>query len=142
MVNQSKLPLHDGFRSEPSDYLTTGQAAAACAVTPDAVLKWIRAARLPATRTPGGHYRIHRRALMDFMAERPSGGRAVQYCWQFVGTDGDIRPTCRSCLVYRTRARLCFEMASELRGQGRAKLVCHTPCEECDFYRMASSRAG
>jgi len=142
MVSRAKLPARDWISPEPSEYVTTGQAADICSVTADAVLKWIRAARLPATRTPGGHYRIHRRALMDFLAERPSGGRAVQYCWQFVGTDGDIQPTCRGCLVYRTRARLCYEMASALRGEGRAKFFCHTPCEECEFFRLASGQVG
>ena len=37
---------------------TTGQAARLCSVTPDTVLKWIKAGRIEAQRTAGGHYRI------------------------------------------------------------------------------------
>ena len=39
-------------------WLSTGEAAKLCSVTPDAVQKWIRSRRLAAQKTPGGHYRI------------------------------------------------------------------------------------
>ncbi|MHC4663312.1 MAG: helix-turn-helix domain-containing protein, partial [Planctomycetota bacterium] len=44
-------------------YLTTGQAAIRCSVSPDTVLKWIRSGLLPARKTAGGHHRINERDL-------------------------------------------------------------------------------
>ncbi len=49
-------------------FLTTGQSAAALGVSVNAVKAWIRAARLPALRTPGGHHRIPERDLLAFKA--------------------------------------------------------------------------
>ncbi|MFQ5353886.1 MAG: helix-turn-helix domain-containing protein, partial [Thermodesulfobacteriota bacterium] len=39
---------------------TTGEVAEFCDVTINAVKKWIAAGKLPAYRTPGGHFRIER----------------------------------------------------------------------------------
>ncbi|WP_457826562.1 MerR family transcriptional regulator, partial [Staphylococcus aureus] len=45
--------------TEPEkDYLTTSQAARLLAVSPDTVLKWVRAGKVKSYRTLGGHFRI------------------------------------------------------------------------------------
>jgi len=113
-----------------------------CSVTPDTVLKWVNSGKLPAHRTPGGHCRIHRVALFEFLSKRPPrGGRdAYQFCWEFNRKDSGIRQACRSCLVYRARASRCYEMAQELEDDGSAKLICRTPCKECEFYEIVMSR--
>lgn len=49
-------------------FLTTGQSAAVLGVTVNAVKAWIRAAQLPALRTPGGHHRIPEPDLLAFKA--------------------------------------------------------------------------
>ena len=64
--------------------LTTGQAAKLCAVSTDTVLKWIRKGRLKAFRTAGGHCRINRPDLQEWMAsdvpQLPSHeGRAARH---------------------------------------------------------------
>lgn len=46
---------------------TTKDAARYCHVTPMTVLNWIKAGRLEAHRTPGGHYRIRRDDFKDFL---------------------------------------------------------------------------
>ncbi len=46
---------------------TTGEIAEFCDVTINAVKKWIAAGKLPAFRTPGGHYRIERRDFRAFV---------------------------------------------------------------------------
>ena len=40
------------------DYLTTTQAAKLLSVTPDTVLKWVKAGKVKSYRTLGGHFRI------------------------------------------------------------------------------------
>lgn len=46
---------------------TTGEVAAFCHVTINAVKKWIASGKLQAFRTPGGHFRINREDFMAFL---------------------------------------------------------------------------
>ena len=46
---------------------TTGEVANFCDVTINAVKKWISSGKLPAFRTPGGHYRIERKDFEAFV---------------------------------------------------------------------------
>jgi len=123
------------------EYLTTGQAAALCSVTPDTVLKWVNSGKLPARRTPGGHCRIHKRALIDLLAQRTDESNIFNYCWEYNSKGGEPSAVCRSCLVYRARASRCYEIANEIEEEGHAKLACRTPCEECEFYTMATTKS-
>jgi excisionase family DNA binding protein len=50
-------------------FLTTGEVAKYCAVTHLTVVNWIRAGKLMASRTPGGHNRIRREDLLQFLVE-------------------------------------------------------------------------
>ena len=53
------------------ELLSTGEVARLCGVTRDAVLKWIKKGKLPATQTPGGHFRIPREACQGMAMEGP-----------------------------------------------------------------------
>ncbi len=46
---------------------TTGEVAAFCHVTINAVKKWIAAGKLVAFRTPGGHFRVNREDFLTFL---------------------------------------------------------------------------
>jgi len=50
-------------------FLTTGEIARYCAVSHLTVTNWIRAGKLCASRTPGGHSRIGREDLLRFLVE-------------------------------------------------------------------------
>ena len=50
-------------------FLTTGEIAWFCAVSHLTVTNWIRAGKLCASRTPGGHRRIRREDLLRFLIE-------------------------------------------------------------------------
>lgn len=50
-----------------SQPLTTGQVAKYCRVSSVAVWKWIKQGKLRAYRLPGGHYRVERGALKEFL---------------------------------------------------------------------------
>jgi excisionase family DNA binding protein len=50
-------------------FLTTGEIARYCAVSHLTVTNWIRAGKLFASRTPGGHNRIRREDLLRFLIE-------------------------------------------------------------------------
>jgi excisionase family DNA binding protein len=47
--------------------LTTSEVAQYCQVTNDGVVKWIKAKKLKAYSTPGGHYRIRKTDFKDFL---------------------------------------------------------------------------
>jgi excisionase family DNA binding protein len=125
------------------EYLTTGQAARLCSVTPDAVLKWIKAGKIKANRTPGGHYRIHRKNLEpmigskeDAEKRRPAPMKSFQYCWEFNAGGDEVSADCLDCIVFRARARRCYEM-TELQSQiGPGKHFCEESCDDCDYYKL------
>jgi len=47
--------------------LTTGEVATYCHVSKESVVKWIKGGKLKAYRTPGGHYRILKNTLKEFL---------------------------------------------------------------------------
>jgi excisionase family DNA binding protein len=49
------------------EYISVGFIAKHCGVSNTTVLRWISAGHLPAFRLPGGHYRIGREDLADFL---------------------------------------------------------------------------
>jgi excisionase family DNA binding protein len=127
--------------------LSTGEAAELCSVTPDTVLKWIRAGKIPATRTPGGHHRISRSALIPLIKKKEAGGAVsdgsspFQYCWEFYSDLGTTPEGCKQCVVYRSRTLRCYEMSSLPADAGYVGLFCEGDCEECEYHRMVSGQA-
>lgn len=126
------------------ELLSTGQAARLCAVTPDTVLKWIKAGKLRATRTAGGHYRIRPEHLP--LAEMAGAGSEAttagatatghaRFCWEFYSQDGEVPSECEQCLVYRSRALRCFEMSRLGRDHGYRGAFCKSSCERCEYYQ-------
>lgn len=122
-------------------WLSTGEAARLCSVERDTVLKWIKRGRIPAVRTPGGHYRIARQDLERLRAASPARHRpagqpdAGWRCWEFMAAGGPMRSECRDCLAYRTRASFCFGLR-EQPGLA-AGILCWDwlACRDCPYYR-------
>lgn len=50
-------------------YLTTGKAARLCGVHVNTIKGWIRKGALPATLMPSGHWRITKKAFLEFLSE-------------------------------------------------------------------------
>ena len=55
--------------SKVKNYLTTRDAAALFDVDPATVLRWIKSGKIPAIRTPGGHYHINRNVFLTKMIQ-------------------------------------------------------------------------
>lgn len=124
--------------------LSTGKVAQQLSVTPDTVLKWIKGGRLRATRTAGGHYRVAQ-ADLDFLIEDgfetgSVGENGFVYCWEYYATDGEPGESCLDCLVYRTRARRCYEMSDLGAEVGYAGTYCTNTCDECSYYQEVVRR--
>jgi excisionase family DNA binding protein len=137
--------------SNGSSYLTTGQAAKLCSVTPDTILKWIKKGRLAATRTAGGHYRIERSDLEPYIPRRRArpevAGRApavedqVPHCWELFTDNGSVREDCEQCVVYKVGAERCFVMAELDVEIGHSRLLCQSSCDDCAYYRWVQGMA-
>jgi excisionase family DNA binding protein len=122
--------------------LTTGQAARYCLVSPDTIVKWIKAKRLPAQRTVGGQFRIFVDGLRQFMVENEMSTELLDaecdcrpYCWEYHrwvrGAAGTSGSACSRCPVYRTKALNCFELRAISVGCG-----CEDrKCEDCAYFK-------
>ncbi len=124
------------------EFLTTGEVAVMISVTPDAVLKWIKTGKIPASRTIGGHFRIHRNAIPSYLFDKEMPQRVeeqnnlFQYCWEFNTKNEEDLEECRGCIVYRARAKCCFEMIKLPAEAGHFKKFCLKSCEDCDYYKV------
>jgi len=134
------------------DLLSTGEVARLCGVSRDAVLKWIKKGKLPATRTPGGHFRILREACHGLAMEGPHlipgisrTGEARESgplrCWEYFGDSGLPREVCESCLVYLARAQNCFRLAELGEESGHQLHFCRNDCRTCAYYRACQGLA-
>jgi excisionase family DNA binding protein len=131
--------------------LRTGEVAKLCGVTPDAVLKWIKKGKLPATRTAGGHYRVSREAcvalgLCDSNGDDPVGANAGQVtmeqrCWEYFGQPDAPPESCLNCLVYQAQAQYCYRLAELGKEAGHRHDFCKTDCMDCPFYRACHGLA-
>lgn len=61
-------------QSNDGDILTTFQAAKLCGVSHKSIERWIDSGLLQGFRTPGGHRRLNRSDLLDFIASRRTDG--------------------------------------------------------------------
>lgn len=128
---------------EDQIWLSTGQAAKFCAVTPATVLNWLRTGRLTGVRTPGGHFRIHRDQLAPLLARgRPdnldltsSRAEAPLRCWEYLSESGQVRKECETCVVFQVRSAWCFHIAALGLDTGHARRFCPTSCDDCAYYR-------
>lgn len=129
-------------------YLTTGQAATRCSVSPDTVLKWIRSGLLQARRTAGGHHRIEEKELDRLLdgdrPPEPAQGlrprrRQFRYCWEYYG-NGKVLEGCRGCAVYQMRAHRCYEVARFAPDSTLPRTFCVESCEDCDFYKVVQGQ--
>jgi excisionase family DNA binding protein len=138
-----------------SKYISTGQAAHLCSVTPGTVLKWIHSGWLRARRTPGGHHRIdvHDLKLLVGAHEMPTGDTyltptnpqsgstqrtssrsgQVRYCWEYQNRE-ELPEGCRECAVFQMRAFRCYEVAKIAPDVKHNKIYCHGSCADCDYY--------
>ncbi len=133
------------MKQKNRNWLTTGQAAQLCAVTPATVLSWIRKGRLAGIRTAGGHYRIKREniepLLLDVRNSDHGDGhpqataQSPLRCWEYLSDGGVTRGECKSCVAYKTRAAWCFLLAQAESSEIQIGHACPNNCEECTYYR-------
>ncbi|MEE8576254.1 MAG: excisionase family DNA-binding protein [candidate division Zixibacteria bacterium] len=132
------------------NYYTTSEAARVLSVSPDTVLKWVNAGKIDSFRTPGGHSRIPKDAVMSMLpSSGPDSGQPstdgrtsdFKYCWEFHGINNAMKEECSRCVAYLTRARRCYELR-DLPGQfGALRLHCKLDCAECEYFRLVRNQS-
>jgi len=128
-------------------YYTTTQAAKLLSVSPDTVLKWVKANKLASYRTPGGHHRIPAEAVAALVPEGMlaaiplENSRGYDHCWEFYAGEEGVRNECRDCVAYKSRARRCYEMRSIPEEFGHLRLFCRTECEDCRYYQLTHEQS-
>jgi excisionase family DNA binding protein len=102
------------------------------------IVNWIKAGKLPAQRTAGGQYRIHRSDLRTFMSKTGMKTDAL---------DRDMRPFCweaQSCGCEQACATCPIRLRSELdcflsRARGETHPRCVASCAQCTYHAMWAS---
>jgi len=124
--------------------MSTGQASKLLSVTPDTILKWIKQGKIPAIRTPGGHYRISGDDIDDYITRatqsvdslQSSAGAGLVYCWEYFAVGGQTKLECFDCLVYRAQAFKCYEMNHLSKETGYNGGSCSSDCDTCSYLRF------
>ena len=117
-------------------YLSTGEAAALFDVDPETVLRWINIGEIPAIRTPGGHYRIHKNVFLSKIIRSEDEKQSeLSYCWKFHSDSGKIAKECKQCIAYESRANRCYVLSKIETQIGHAKQFCSESCEDCTYFR-------
>lgn len=136
--------------NKTDDFLTTTQVARRLSVSPDTVLKWVKAGKISSRRTLGGHFRIPESALKSTTL----GGQELavstsnqvhpstyQYCWEHLAGNGPMSPECTECITYRSRSKRCYELRDLPEELGCLRVYCKSDCTECAYYRMVQDQA-
>jgi excisionase family DNA binding protein len=138
--------MNEENKNKNKDYLTTTQAAKLLSVSPDTVLKWVKAGKVKSYRTLGGHFRIPADELTLPASEAAASptesthASSFQYCWEYLAGDGDIKSECKDCITYRSRASRCYEL-KDLPGEfGCLNILCDTECADCEYYKIVSNQ--
>ncbi len=125
------------------EFLTTTEAARLLSVSPDTVLKWVKAGKIKSRRTLGGHFRIPVDALNIPSGEEESDA-AIQvpsnndfmYCWEYLAKDGNVKSECRECITFRSRSQRCYELRDLPEGIGCLAMQCAADCADCEYYQL------
>lgn len=126
------------------EFLTTSQAARLLSVSPDTVLKWVKAGKIKSKRTLGGHFRIPASEINIFSgaasedSDKSNNNHVnvpYQYCWEFLAAGGPIKSECKDCITFRSRASRCYELKDIPGGLGCLNLMCDTECNRCEYFK-------
>jgi excisionase family DNA binding protein len=130
-------------------YFTTSQAARLLSVSPDTVLKWVKAGKLASYRTPGGHYRIPAQAVSSLLPEGDTRSSDVEHaseepgfvhCWEARADESGVLEACRECPSFTSRARRCYELRADPEAFAKLGLDCPADCADCNVYHLTRDR--
>ena len=122
------------------EYLTTTQAAKLLKVSRFSVLNWVKQGKLRAISTHGGHQRIPKKIIIDFLQksgmdnsslQTPEPASAEVRCWDASEIKSTGTHHCADCLVFKEKANRCFLTVKIF---GTQKVQCNTDCLSCAYF--------
>jgi len=124
--------------------LTSGQVAEYCFVSVGTIQNWVNAGQLQSQRTAGGQFRIRVDQVREFMLSNGMSVEALDgdfdltprvFCWEFFSNAPDHarEAVCSECVVYKTRAKRCFELRKHVEHK---KVHCNLSCDTCVFHKQ------
>lgn len=127
------------------DFYTTCEIAKFCGVSRITVKNWLEKKALPYFRTSGGHRRVKRGDLMDYLRnknypldefyryeEEMETKKKNLYCWEYFSKNftGKHSEKCNDCLVRETKTLNCYTLVREV---GRERIHCERECDTCEY---------
>ena len=125
------------------EYYSTVEAAEICSVTRFSIINWANKGILKSSKTPGGHRRIHRADLIEFIKTYRIGLDAIRSedliskadflrCWEFhQGSKEKDLHNCKLCVVFLSNTKKCYTLREHV---GHKKTFCETSCVKCAYY--------
>jgi len=133
-----------------TEYFTTTQAAQLLSVSADTVLRWVKSGKIASYRTPGGHARIPREAVLELVQADDThvdtapaiGGDATHlFCWDFHSDGEQLSESCCGCPVFQSRSGRCYQMRVDGHDFVSHSLVCPEICDDCEYYRSTRDQS-
>jgi len=133
------------------DFYTTCEIAKFCGVSRITVKNWLEKSALPYFRTTGGHRRVARKDLVEFLKKRKYPLEKLYqyeeelnlkkrnlYCWEYFSKHFTEQHSnnCSNCLIYQTQTLKCYNLVNVF---GRDRVKCDKECNECE-YKLKYSR--
>lgn len=131
------------------DYYSTVDVARLCNVTRSSIINWTKKGILKSRRTPGGHRRIYKDDLFDFINTYGIGIDSIKdekfikeagvvRCWEFHGfLKGASTHNCKRCVVFLSDTKKCYTLRKNI---GHKKIFCKTTCLNCEYYEKVRDK--
>lgn len=123
-------------------YVSIEKAAKLLLVSQDTVVKWLNEGKLHSRKTGHERHLISRSSVRELLTaeqglieEIINGKRPSVPCWEYHAVDGKIKDDCRSCPVFKTRRKKCYQIGKFLKETGQGATCCPTDCEDCSYYK-------
>ena len=127
-------------------FYTTCEIAKFCGVSRITVKNWLEKNTLPYFRTSGGHRRVKRDDLLDYLTQKNypleqflkfeeeiKSKKKDLYCWEYFSKHftKDHPDKCNQCLVFLSKSYLCYALADAV---GDSMVFCDQDCADCEYF--------
>ncbi len=134
-------------------FYTTCEIAKFCGVSRITVKNWLEKNALPHFRTSGGHRRVKRSELIEYLETKGypleeffkyedefASKKKRLFCWEYFSKHftGEHSNKCEECVAYKSRALNCYVVITDF---GLNREMCNKEsCAECEYYKKYANK--